>query len=520
MPEAFKGRLSMSFLRRLAQEQRGAVFVYLAFGIAVFTGAMALSLDLGRYFTTNTELQSAADSLALAGAAELDGSLGARARATQVVFGGLQGELVNGQTFATDNLGQEVEPNATPGGVVFLKRLPPDGNEPTADDVALSDAEARFIRVVVEDRTVNNWLSVPLIGNQPMTTNAAAVAGFTQAVCRFPPLFMCNPLESPTFPIADAPGCELTVGETGASFNPDCLEPGTQVLMKFVGGGDAAYSPGNFGLLDPPEGNQGAANVADQIASASPTACFSSFVETRTGEAVGPIDAALNVRFDDYDNPGFKSKSGDPLYRPARNITKGRMPKGTDPCVTEIVEDQTVAMPMPRDNCFLTDSCAGGGRFGDGNWDRADYWNVNHPGGTPTPPDYNNMSRYEVYRHEIDNNMIPNNSPTGENGNAACYSGGTLSDPSDDPNTTGSDENDRRILVVAVLNCQALIDQGFDLTGNSKVPLPVERFAKIFLTEPAQGQGTDKADIWGEIVGVLDPGELDGILHDIVQLYR
>ena len=122
--------------------------------------------------------------------------------------------------------------------------------------------------------------------------------------------------------------------------------------------------------------------------------------------------------------------------------------------------------------------------------------------------------------HEIDNNMIPNNSPTGENGNATCYSGGTLSDPSDDANTTGSDENDRRILVIAVLNCQALIQQGFSLNGNSKVPLPVQRFAKIFLTEPAQGTGNDKADIWGELVGALDPGELDGILHDIIQLYR
>ncbi len=518
MSEEIRGRASAGLLQRLGQNQRGAVFAYLAFGIVVFMGAMALALDLGRFFTTNTELQSAADSLALAGAAELDGSLGARDRATLVVFGGLQGQLANGQTFATDGLGQEVEPNATPGGVVFLKRLPPDGTEPAAADVALTDAEARFIRVMVEDRTVNNGLSIPLIGNAPITTNAVAVAGFTQAVCRFPPLFMCNPMESTVFPVA-TPECEAMLG-SGAPFDPNCLPHGVQVLMKFVGGGNAAWSPGNFGLLDPPTGNQGAMNVAEQLASASPNACFSSFVETRTGEAVGPVDAALNVRFDMYDNPGFSNKKGNPLYRPAINVTKGQKPVGTDPCKTELVLDQTVAMPMPRDDCFLTDSCAGGGRFGGGNWDRAAYWNINHPGGTPTPPDYNMMSRHDVYRYEIDNTMIPNNSPTGENGNASCYSGGTLSDPGMDADTTGTDEIDRRILTIAVLNCQALIEQGFDLNGNSQVPLPVERFAKIFLTEPAQGTGTDKADIWGEIVGVLDPGELDGILHDIVQLYR
>jgi hypothetical protein len=286
-----------------------------------------------------------------------------------------------------------------------------------------------------------------------------------------------------------------------------------------VGGANAAFTPGNFGLLDPPTGNQGAMNVADQIASANPNACFSSFVETRTGQAIGPVDAALNVRFDHYDNPGFQSKSGDPNYRPARNVTKGRMPVAADPCKTQIVANPAVAMPLPRDDCFASATCAGGGRFGTGNWDRPGYWNVNHPGGTPTPPGYGSMSRYETYRYEIDNNLIPDNSPTGEDGNAACYSGGILSDPSDDANTTGSDENDRRILVVAVLNCQALIAQGFSLNGNSQA-LPVERFAKIFLTEPAQGQGNDKADIWGEIVGVLNPGELDGILHDIVQLYR
>jgi hypothetical protein len=496
---------------------RGAVGVYYGILMAILLGAMALAFDLGRLFTLNTELQSHADAAALAGAAELDGSLGARARATLAAQTGLQNTLENVLTFATDGDGYEV--NVAEGGILFLSQLPPDTEEIRAADLATSDADARFIRVVVEERRVDNVLSLPLIGVNPWVTNAMAIAGFTQAVCRFPPLFMCNPFESPEFPTA-SPECDALMGQPGAPFLDECLVKGTQVLLKFVGADQANWTPGNAGLLDPPIGNQGAINVAEQLASAQPNACYGTLVDTRTGQAVGPVKAAINVRFDMYNNPSFQNKKNDPLYRPAANVTKGHMPDN-NACDQVEVDDPNIAMPLPQDTCFATDSCAGGGRFGDGNWDRDAYWGVNHEGELK-PPGYDGMSRYEVYRWEVDNNRIPDNSldaPPGENGHPQCYTGGTISDPSQDPDGVGMDEIDRREMTLAVLNCVALQQQGFSMNGNSP-GLPVERFAKIFLTEPASGQGNEQADIWAEVTGTVDPGDQNGILHDMVQLYR
>jgi hypothetical protein len=497
--------------------ERGAVGVYYGILMAILLGAMALAFDLGRLFTLNTELQNHADAAALAGAAELDGSLGARARATLAAQTGLQNTLENEQRFATDGDGMDVDVAA--GGILFLRQLPPDTQEISAADLATSDADARFIRVVVEERTVDNVLSLPLIGQSPWTTNAMAIGGFSQAVCRFPPLFMCNPFESMDFPTA-SPECDALRG-TGAPFLDECLLPGTQTLLKFVGGSQANWTPGNAGLLDPPTGNQGAINVAEQLASAQPNACYGTLVDTRTGQAVGPVKAAINVRFDMYNNPSFQNKKNDPLYRPARNVTKGHLPDGGNECKQVEAEDPIVAMPLPQDACFATDSCAGGGRFGGGNWDRDAYWDVNHDG-LLKPPGYDAMSRYDVYRWEVDNGRIPDNSgdtPTGEDGEPSCYGGGTLSDPSDDPDGVGMDEIDRRVMTLAVLNCVALQQQGFSLNGNSP-GLPVERFAKIFLTEPASGQGTEQADIWAEVFGTVDPGDQNSVLHDMVQLYR
>ena len=44
-------------LRRLRASKSGGVLVYVAFGLPMFLGAMALSIDLGRSFILNTELK-------------------------------------------------------------------------------------------------------------------------------------------------------------------------------------------------------------------------------------------------------------------------------------------------------------------------------------------------------------------------------------------------------------------------------------------------------------------------------
>jgi hypothetical protein len=133
------------------------------------------------------------------------------------------------------------------------------------------------------------------------------------------------------------------------------------------------------------------------------------------------------------------------------------------------------------------------------------------------------MTRYEVYRHEIENSITnnSNNAPPGENADTtvdACYTAGTLSDPTLNTDPNDALAIDRRKFTLAVVNClQYEVDTGKKLAGN-ETDVPVVGFVDLFLTNPAEGTGKDKADIFAEIIGVAPPG-ING-LRDIVQLYR
>jgi hypothetical protein len=180
-------------------------------------------------------------------------------------------------------------------------------------------------------------------------------------------------------------------------------------------------------------------------------------------------------------------------------------------------------MPFPTDDCS-TGGCASLGgqpdRMGNGDWDFGKYWDVNHgnrndlldesyPNGWT---DSNPPSRYDVYRYEITNNLIPNKSSVGgENGVPECST------------ATPTAEPDRRILYAAVLNCGAL-----NITGNSNTSVPAVAFVKMFITKPMTklpGSGScptceEDGDLYVEMIDVVQPGVDDAVVHDIVQLYR
>src|SRR5919109_3022864 len=170
--------------RRLARDEGGAALIYVSIALTVFMGFAALVIDGSRLFTLDTEMQSAADALALAGAAELDGSAGARARADAAMNNLVQ----NNQTFAT---GAHAITGYTRR---FLDELPAsDGDPITSDFVAANDADTRFVEVTVTTRSIDTFFAPAIGGAQTAGTSAVAVAGFTQAVCKFTPLFICNP---------------------------------------------------------------------------------------------------------------------------------------------------------------------------------------------------------------------------------------------------------------------------------------------------------------------------------------
>ncbi len=86
-----KRSILKSLLRNLWTSKSGAVLIYVAFGLPMLLGAMALSVDLGRVFILNTELKDFSDAAALAGAAELDGRVGARVASEAAARTGISG---------------------------------------------------------------------------------------------------------------------------------------------------------------------------------------------------------------------------------------------------------------------------------------------------------------------------------------------------------------------------------------------------------------------------------------------
>jgi Flp pilus assembly protein TadG len=498
-------RGAVAFLR----DSEGAVAFYVALIIVLLVAFVGIAVDFSRFYTTNSQAQAAADAAAIAAAYQLDGSSDAITRATLAAQGT---PLVNNdQNFAE---GDEIVQIAQ---LRFLHSLPPSDTDPITDVFVTTTPEsARFVEVTTETLTQNN-IFLTAVGANSGTTLAVAVAGYKSMVCRYPPLMMCNPYETASekgFPI------DLLVGKT--------------LLAKTKEGGTEAWAPGDMGLLDPPTydwdtgSNTGAKRVAEELAKTTPDQCFDSPVEIRPGQ-VDAMRNAINVRFDIWQNPFFGGGNSrkNNQFRPARNVTKGMIVNKVttvDPTTgaTSTVCTQEyppvpapgadpLAMALQPDDCFAPDGdfsnpvpCTGSirpDRIGDGNWNRETYWKVNH--GVALPATMGGKSRYETYLEEL-NSGVPNNAPTGEDGSPMCFEG-TYPIPGNP---------DRRILYMAVINC---IEEG-PLTGSSNPNVGVKSFAKMFIIQPIKG-GADK-NIWLELIDEVKQGNQDGVLHDLVQLYR
>jgi Flp pilus assembly protein TadG len=458
-------------LGALWRAEEGAAAAYVALTLPVMFGVAALTVDLSRGLTLNTELQQAADAAALAGAAELNGQVGAQTRATTAAQGAFG---TNTQTYASG--GSAV----TIASITFLSAIAatdppllPPGGTAAGDVVATGDADSAFIKVQVTSRSVTamliNALTTFLPGKpdeSTISTGAVAVAGFQQVFCTDFALMICNPTD-----VTLTPGMQIDAKEHA---NP--------------------WAPGAFGLVVGPLGN-GAAAGAKYLASAAPSAsCRPSSFQVQNGTVTSEY-TGINTRFDLYGPPHFNGQADKTTYPPARDVTKGYTYPGNAACNQS--PDPTHAKALPRDSCFAT-GCSPDARFGNGTWDRAGYWAVNH--GTTMPAALTSASRYTTYRYEIDNGVIPRPvapATTNEHGAPAC----SPATPTDNP--------DRRIINVALVDCA-----NQNMNGTIR-PIGLLRG---FITEPELAPPND--DVWIEVISVSLPNGSDNLIHNIVQLYR
>lgn len=486
----------LSFIRGFSRDDRGGILPLWALSLMAMLGLVAMSFDMGRIGITRTELQSFADSVALAAAGELDGEADAITRATAAAANLVSDSKTYGSGDAT--LAGSGDYTLT-----FLSALPAsDNTTPTA--VTTNPRDASFVMVDVAQSNVALTIGAAfyrLSGATPIdsTAGARAIAGFTQYACDVTPLMFCVPS-----------------GTWDADANI-----GSMINLR-SGGNGAAWGPGDFGFLDPAKfladlegpcaGKTGVNLDACLIgATGSITQCFvQRGVDMEPGQKVGIADAIFNVRFDIY-KAIMNGERNDPDYAPAPNVIKGIVPNGGGSCIgnNEAVSPDTVG--LPRDDCFnpLPGTC---GRFGDGDWSigRTNYVNTNYGGVDPHPAA---TTRYEYYLAEI----------------AAAGGGASTTDILTGLSETGrpqcssnqSSDPERRVVIAAGIDC---VTNGI---GGAATGVPVHQFVKVFLTEPVGDDGTSPPtlDLWGEIIGRADiggagSGGTGGVFHDLVQLYR
>ncbi len=520
---------------RLLRKDDGAVAPTIALSLVGLIAVGGVAFDYSRMASMDTELQNAADQAALAAAAQLDNETGACARAANAA----RSMLINRTYMANDgassgtqiNIPLETACDAT-GQVRFYQNI-------TKTTAATTDANAKFVEITVDSRTVNYALTPIAAAFSSGAISATAFAGLDSAICKVPPLMLCNPLEStdPDFTIADYVG------------------KGVRLVANDGGG---IYGPGNFGFLDVGAGN-GATTLRQELgASSIPGNCVSgSGVATETGSIITVRDA-LNTRFGIYDGGSLNQPCGNTGAGcpPSANMRKDLVLQGdgstlaklgivtgvggngwreaTNPYPgvanitstgtnyhaltdAEIVGPTSVIAPMgyPEDICHSfksdgTGNCTGG-RIGDGNWDRYAYFKSNGANsyapafadtaamntflqatfGTTTP------TRYQVYQWEMTNAASRLQTEPAGSYNAVSRPSVLAGEPGGV--TPTSTQIDRRVLAVAVVNCTA---EG--VSGHT-TDVDVKKFIDIFLVQPSlarsNGLRTENGDVYVEIIG-------------------
>ena len=487
-------RTEISDLIRTDDGAVAATYALALTGLIVMAG---VGFDYGRVAAMDSELQNGADEAALAGATQLNGAPGACSRASAAAL-----SLVTNTTVVANdspNVSIPSEPACDAiGNIKFWQNK-------DQTSAATSDANAHFIEVTVATRSVD-YAFTAITGLIHGSSFAAAMAGLGSSVCKVPPVFLCNPAEStdPLFNVASYVGKGIR-------------------LIANTGGSN--YTPGNFGYLESNAGN-GAQAVSQTLGRSSiPGDCVSvDTVSTKPGQQVSVLDA-LNTRFDVYAN-GLTQTCGanNGLCPPSANSKKDLTHKGnngscaftsgngagwqeatkpylptsaTVPLTTTQI-GQTAPMGYPRDMCHaisLSGSCTGG-QIGTGAWDANAYFKTNSTNyasnfdvtgtfGTATP------TRYQVYKYEAANaaSRLQNQA---DSSNTAipqpfCVTPGVA---------VGGTSVDRRVLSVAIVNCQAQGVQG------ATSGVTVNKWIDVFLTEPSANRArTAQSDVYIEVIG-------------------
>lgn len=498
----------------LLQSTSGAVAPTVALSLFALIAAGGIAFDYARMAGLDTELQSAADEAALAAATQLDGKTGACSRAASAASALIR----NDARFANDGTGLAVtiQNEATCDRTGFLKFYT---NKDRSDTGTLTDANANFVEVTVNSRTARFALTPIVSVLSSGALSAKAYAGVGSAICKVPPVMICNP---------DEP-----VGNTDENYG---FNPTRGVGLKLITGN--ADAPGNFGWLEATFQN-GANGLAAALGYDTIQAdCQQTDgVTTKTGMSTSVLDS-LNTRFDVYANGSTCPSQYGGTCSPSRNTRKDLVCTSNDATtcnnsngfgvssnpyrpgsVAALPSDASAdpdMMGYPRDLCHAvqqgSQTCT---IVGNGTWDRDAYFRVNY--GWTSQSAWmvgtglgSGATRYEVYNWEVAHPSVVVASKSHGIGVPQVISGKTTGFGSPANGIAGITPSsagvDRRRISVAVLNCRAITLHG-KTTG-----IDPAKWLDVFLVEPAMDRGkgkntyTDKKEVYVEVIGDTGSG--------------
>ena len=549
------------FLRR----EDGSLLVFFAVSVMTILGIVALSFDLGRRASTQSDMQAYVDNVALAAAGELDGTPDAIVNATTAANSVI---AAANERLKAGTAGQEM--TLVLEAIAFYEDLPEE-DQPAAFDRATlaatkyalpagttTDPErARYVGIRLETVDVP-WIFAGIFSDLPSGgVGAVAVAGNTVWACDVAPLLFCLPSD--------------------ASGEPQQLSAGQAINLRTAAQGQR-WNEGEFGFVDvdlDPTGT--CAGLTDEAgrqaclitARTRVAACFQPLrADTQTGQRAAQESAAFDMAFDIFDQSMIQFFD-EAIYAPGPHSVRGRVPDASgDICVPTAPSPDTMTFPL--DDCH-PDGCAGG-RFGDGDWTlgRDVYVQTNYslPGtGDPSLEDGSffdfpteGLTRYQYYFLEItraerggdmsffytEPRYSPDNDGAGEFPPDAAT--GPYYTTWDDywpdtpapgnpfnpiiPDTHGRWDNglprcnlnntlppqaDRRVLLAGGIHCPA---SGDTVVGFEQ-DVPIVDFYNLFQLGPTENVSglPESFDLNVEVIERLDPGTI-GTPRTVVQLFR
>lgn len=529
-------------VRNLFRNTDGAVAPTIALSLIGLIAAGGIAFDYARLAAMDTELQNAADQAALAAVTQLDGTAGATTRAIAAA----QSLLANQTRFSNDGSGVAIETGQTTGTTIrvhFFANKTDAEADTNAFEATASNADtlAHFVKVEVTERRANYALTPIAAAFRSGDIGAEATAGMGSAICKVPPVMICNPNEGgdPNFTVANYVGKGLR--------------------LVSVGNGNGAWSAGNFGYLNTHGGSNGVPGLQEALGWVTPPGdCISTTgVDTKPGGST-PATDAINTRFDIYDNGACQAGgSCPPSIDTVKDVVRPGNANGNNACrlhnsgwqevsgATTYLPDSTdaltaitttpAAMGLPRDMCHAAVSSAANycaGPVGTGAWDRDAYFRTNYGWATAAWKTNTGLgssaTRYQVYSWEIAHRgqtiggavVLGPRTAQGNGANALTAQNSPVCSSIQTPSygtgiVPGGTNVDRRRLSVAVVNCSNG-DDGQPVNGNS-TGVTVKKWIEIFLVEPSLNRGvvssganarsgTNAGDVYAEVIGETTSG--------------